>query len=130
MPIVTKVDWTNQKVDLKIEADLSLGMSNSIMPEFETLLTNLYLKIPLKKVTVDRKGNTLEYSYGWEAKDGRTWSQTIVFATTDDSDPTMTFDVPEGVKKSEYQHGRDLRDLIIRMIVEFKVKKLSVEWKA
>ena len=64
-----------------------------------------------------------KYLYRFVAQDGRIWNQTINLGI--DSNPGMTFQVPDEWRLSEFEPNRVLRALCIQMIRDYGITKVE-----
>lgn len=69
--------------------------------------------------------NKQKYTYRFIAKDGRRWQQTIYF---DQADVSMTFAVADKWMVREFELHREIRDIAIAMIKDWRVTKIACTW--
>lgn len=67
-----------------------------------------------------------DYIYEFEARDNRKWNQVLVFDTV--ADPSMTFDVPDGWRLSEFELQRAIRDDLIRLHNTRNLNEFAITW--
>ena len=76
----------------------------------------MHAVVPLvrARLTTDA-GDSNVCTYRIEAADGRVWLQTLTFAGPADMNPTMTFQVNDAWKLSEFALQRPIRDALVTM---------------
>jgi hypothetical protein len=110
----------------------SIGLDDQLVRTMLEMTQVLYEAVPLSKIEFTQSpGEPTEFEYKIEAVDGRIWTQVITFAQwpEPDTDPPMTFDVPEGWRRqAEFQYHRDLRTHLIAMVNNAGMTRLEIEW--
>ena len=115
--------WT-----VKHEFDSPQAVTLPLLTDVTKALDVLYGKVGLKSFKFAREqSNPLEYTYEWVASDDRKWKQTIVFDSMTDSDPSMSFEMKDVFfRESEFTTHRDLRRLMVVLVVNFGLKEYRV----
>ena len=112
-----------------MESRNGLSIASGVINDIGATIERLHAMTPLASVEV-KETSALNYEYTWKTADGRVWKQDIVYANADDIDPSMTFDVPDLFKLSEFKPHRVLRDILIPVLVKFQIVKCKVTLQA
>ena len=124
----TVLTWqTNGK---KIEAECSVPMSLSD-PEWRTFIDALAFFVAntgLEKLTFKRipASNPPEYNYAMTTPNQRKWKQKILFDLP--ADPSMSFDVDDMFRLTEFTPQRDVRQAMCNLVVSHELQSLTVNW--
>lgn len=71
--------------------------------------------LPLLRFRFEQVDATAVYLYRIWLTDGRLWRQELTFASGNDPDPLLTFEVVPGWKLSEFVPHRELRDFMVQL---------------
>jgi hypothetical protein len=113
------------KIHTLIESEKEIRLPSPRWGQLQTLLDGL-TPINPEKVTYETS------VYELKLKDGRKWTQEFTFGEdpeSPDHDPLMTFDVPAPWRLSEFIHQRQMRDMIVELVVEIGLTKLRCVWQ-
>jgi hypothetical protein len=67
------------------------------------------------------------YEYRFWLTDGRQWRQNILFASAEDGDPTMTFNVSDGWRLGEFAPQRTWRQLMVTLRTELNATEVRID---
>ncbi len=95
--------------------------------DLNNALDELNLIVPLQAFMFQPEATIPGYIYRFIAKDGRRWRQTLLLEPNQ-TDPAMTFAVPQGWKISEFNKHRPLRDLVIHIYLAFGLQDVQITW--
>ena len=95
----------------------------------KTAIDNFVQVVPLDRLQLKQQPATPDtYDYEFNAIDGRNWNQQIVFEVSTSFEPSMTFDVTDLWKLSEFTLHRPIRDALITLIQKKGLIELDVKW--
>ena len=115
------------KVDVDFISTDYTATVPAMLQRVAALASQVHATIPLESINVAVDDPMLpSYVYTVKAGDGRTWKQTIVFTSPQDS--LHTFEVSPGWRKSEFVPMRPMRDEIERLITAVGCQKLVISW--
>ncbi len=107
-------------------------VSNILLPADDIKLRQLYSAckrmndiVSIQHINIIKQPSN-EYFYVITLTDLRKWKQDIFMNLG--NEPTMTFNVSDQWKLSEFALQRDIRDLVIDLIIRFDLTKFEVQW--
>ena len=125
---MNKLDWDKEengyRTSLVINADGPIKINEVIYTDLWSTLYLLVASMNLSLLEIDRQGVSTTYQYKLVSLDGREWAQTIVIPPLP-AEATMTFDVVDAWKVSEFSPGRAVRDILIKLIRENGIHKIK-----
>jgi hypothetical protein len=100
-----------------------------VVSQLATLLAAVHAAVPLANFLVKRLGNidSDEFRYEFTAADGRQWKQKLRIPPPPD-EASMSFIVPQQWKLSEFAPHREVRDVVIALIVTHKAENIEFTW--
>lgn len=110
-------DW--QK--FKITAPSWVSIDDDLVHALRTTVMQLHAQVPVDRITVEAE--TFPATYEIRLLDGRRWTQTFSERSVD---PGMTFTVTDTWKLSEFGYHRDVRNIVLRLLVEQQVTNIDV----
>lgn len=122
-----KHDTPEFSMKIEYDGDTEDIMISQLHVDLHRALDALDSAVSLATFEVKRKVSPVtDYDYSFTSQDGRAWNQ--VLRIVNPADPSMTFDVPDFWKLSEFILHRSVRDSVTQLIVKFGVSKITVTW--
>lgn len=119
--------FENTTIDLTIDSEIVVPVDDGDCRMLIDSLRALSAATPLKKFDVVRNASEpTEFSYEFEANDGRKWKQTIWVPESGPS--SMLFNVSDPWTEDEFIPHRTVRAICTSMIRTFGVSKVKVRW--
>lgn len=88
-------------------------VSGALLTKLLTVIAPLHDAVGIRRLWLRPTETPSEWDYRWVAADGRVWRQLVRFSEPGSSDPPMTFAVPDAFRRTEFEHHREVRDLLI-----------------
>lgn len=115
---------------IKVQVDYTEAEYEKVVPDILQRMVGLALmaaqSAPLSKIKLKESAAPLVYDYVITATDGRIWTQAVDFADLDN--PSMSFAVSPGWKKSEFVPLRPVRDEAEELVRKLGCKELVISW--
>lgn len=125
--MVYKLELKDTHYQVIINSDVEISLNSRIINELIINLDLLSTAINggLKELECIRTNGICNYSF--ETNNGRTWNQQIIFSQYPDLDPRQTFNVTDQFTLKEFNPHRIIRDIVIRLVNEYKMKDIKIE---
>jgi hypothetical protein len=112
--------------NLKIEVEFDFPLENGPFHALMEALAALRAAIPLASLLIKQTAPE-EYRYEFTSMTGKAWKQ-MLRVPADGSEASMTFDVEQYWKVSEFTPHREMRDAVINAIRLYKLTKIEGSW--
>jgi len=128
MPPALNYDSHDGEKTISITSTLLVTSDSELAIFLVRYLQKLNDVAPVDIFTIEPIGGSgLSFTYFIKLKDGRQWHQTLTFPSGG-GEPSMTFNVTDMWKLSEFALQRPLRDLVVKSISSLGVSDISVNW--
>lgn len=105
------------------------GRDEPLIRDYIRAVEALCQAMPLESVSFYQIGQPFHFNYTIDALDGRKWRQDIEFASAQDFDPGMKFNVTDYWKLSEFALHREIRNYLVEMHARLGASSVIVTYE-